>query len=57
MFEQKKIPLGIQCFTGCTALVEVIGATGFDFKKTMKTLRGVILEGTVLLKMVCFLGN
>ena len=31
MLEQKKIPLGIQCFTGNTALVEVMGATGFDF--------------------------
>ena len=31
MLEQKKIPLGIQCFTGSTALVEVMGATGFDF--------------------------
>src|SRR5260370_25724860 len=31
MLEQKKLPLGIQCFTGSTALVEVMGATGFDF--------------------------
>src|SRR5260370_821360 len=31
MLEQKKIPLGIQCFTGNTELVEVMGATGFDF--------------------------
>ena len=31
MVEQKKIPLGIQCFTGNTELVEVMGATGFDF--------------------------
>jgi hypothetical protein len=31
MLEQKKIALGIQCFTGNTALVEVLGATGFDF--------------------------
>ena len=31
MLEQKKIPLGIQCFTGNTALIEVLGATGFDF--------------------------
>jgi len=31
MLEQKKIPLGIQCFTGSTTLVEVMGATGFDF--------------------------
>ena len=31
MLEQKRIPLGIQCFTGSTALVEVMGATGFDF--------------------------
>src|ERR1700741_2277668 len=31
MVKQKKIPLGIQCFTGNTELVEVMGATGFDF--------------------------
>src|ERR1700732_3169486 len=31
MLEQKKIPLGIQCFTGNTELVEVMGATGLDF--------------------------
>src|SRR5260370_14183088 len=31
MLEQKNIPLGIQCFTGNTELVEVMGATGFDF--------------------------
>jgi hypothetical protein len=31
MLEQKKILLGIQCFTGNTALVEVLGATDFDF--------------------------
>jgi 2-keto-3-deoxy-L-rhamnonate aldolase RhmA len=31
MLEQKRIPLGIQCFTGSTSLVEVMGATGFDF--------------------------
>ena len=31
MLEQRRIPLGIQCFTGSTALVEVMGATGFDF--------------------------
>jgi 2-keto-3-deoxy-L-rhamnonate aldolase RhmA len=31
MLKQKKIPLGIQCFIGSTALVEVMGATGFDF--------------------------
>src|SRR5260370_5370243 len=31
MLEQKKIPLGTQCFTGSTELVEVLGATGFDF--------------------------
>ena len=31
MLEQKKIPLCIQCFTGNTELVEVMGATGFDF--------------------------
>jgi len=31
MLEQKKIPLGTQCFTGNAELVEVMGATGFDF--------------------------
>src|SRR5271167_2299866 len=31
MLEQKTIPLGIQCFTGNTELVEVMGATGFNF--------------------------
>ena len=31
MLEQKKIPLGIKCFTGNTALVKVPGANGFDF--------------------------
>ncbi len=31
MVNQKKVPLGIQCFTGSPALVEILGATGFDF--------------------------
>src|SRR5260370_39299312 len=31
MLEQKNIPLGIQCFTGNTELVEVMDVTGFDF--------------------------
>src|SRR5260370_14139180 len=31
MLEQKETPLGIQGFTGITELVEVMGATGFDF--------------------------
>lgn len=31
MLEAKQLPLGIQCFTGNPALIEVIGSTGFDF--------------------------
>ena len=31
MLENKQLPLGIQCFTGNPALIEVVGATGFDF--------------------------
>ena len=31
MLERKQLPLGIPCFTGSPALIEVIGATGFDF--------------------------
>lgn len=31
MEKQKKVPPGIQCFTGSPALVEILGATGFDF--------------------------
>src|SRR3981081_4287693 len=31
MLGQKRIPLGTQCFTGSTSLVEVMGSTGFDF--------------------------
>jgi 2-keto-3-deoxy-L-rhamnonate aldolase RhmA len=31
MLEARQLPLGIQCFTGDTALIEVIGSTGFDF--------------------------
>jgi 2-keto-3-deoxy-L-rhamnonate aldolase RhmA len=31
MLERNEIPLGIQCFTGNPALIEVMGITGFDF--------------------------
>jgi 2-keto-3-deoxy-L-rhamnonate aldolase RhmA len=31
MLESKRLPLGIQCFTGNPALIEVIGVTGFDW--------------------------
>ncbi|WP_092124282.1 HpcH/HpaI aldolase family protein [Bradyrhizobium erythrophlei] len=31
MLERGEIPLGMQCFTGDPALVEVLGLTGFDF--------------------------
>src|SRR5260370_12647501 len=31
MLETKQLPVGIQCFTGNPALIEVIGSTGFDF--------------------------
>jgi 2-keto-3-deoxy-L-rhamnonate aldolase RhmA len=31
MLERKEIPLGMQCFTGNPALIEVMGLTGFDF--------------------------
>lgn len=31
MIEQQQIPLGMQCFTGHRALIEVMGLTGFDF--------------------------
>jgi 2-keto-3-deoxy-L-rhamnonate aldolase RhmA len=31
MLERKQIPLGMQCFTGDPALIEVLGASGFDF--------------------------
>ena len=31
MVRRKQIPLGMQCFTGHPALVEVLGLTGFDF--------------------------
>lgn len=31
LLEQKRIPLGIQLFTGSPALIEVLGQTGFDF--------------------------
>jgi 2-keto-3-deoxy-L-rhamnonate aldolase RhmA len=31
MIERQQIPLGMQCFTGHRALIEVLGLTGFDF--------------------------
>jgi 2-keto-3-deoxy-L-rhamnonate aldolase RhmA len=31
MLERRQVPLGIQCFTGHPALIEVMGLTGFDF--------------------------
>lgn len=31
MLDEKKIPLGIQMFSGCSSLIEVLGQTGFDF--------------------------
>ena len=31
MLEDKQLPLGIQIFTADAALIEVVGATGFDF--------------------------
>jgi 2-keto-3-deoxy-L-rhamnonate aldolase RhmA len=31
MIERKQVPLGMQCFTGNPALIEVLGYTGFDF--------------------------
>jgi 2-keto-3-deoxy-L-rhamnonate aldolase RhmA len=31
MITQHQIPLGMQCFTGDRALIEVLGLTGFDF--------------------------
>jgi 2-keto-3-deoxy-L-rhamnonate aldolase RhmA len=31
MLENKQLPLGIQMFTADAALIEVVGATGFDF--------------------------
>lgn len=31
MIDQQEIPLGMQCFTGHRALIEVMGLTGFDF--------------------------
>lgn len=31
MIDRKEIPLGMQCFTGHPALIEVLGLTGFDF--------------------------
>src|SRR3977135_1022311 len=31
MIDERQIPLGMQCFTGDRALIEVLGLTGFDF--------------------------
>lgn len=31
MLERNEIPLGMQCFTGDPAIIEVLGLTGFDF--------------------------
>ena len=31
MLETRQVPLGMQCFTGHSALIEVMGLTGFDF--------------------------
>jgi 2-keto-3-deoxy-L-rhamnonate aldolase RhmA len=31
LVEQGVVPLGIQCFTGHPALIEILGATGYDF--------------------------
>ena len=31
MLEQGQIPLGMQCFTGDPALIEIMGMTGFDW--------------------------
>jgi 2-keto-3-deoxy-L-rhamnonate aldolase RhmA len=31
MIERKEVPLGMQCFTGNAALIEVMGLSGFDF--------------------------
>ena len=31
MLERQEVPLGMQCFTGHPALIEVLGLTGFDF--------------------------
>ncbi len=31
LVEQKRIPLGIQMFTGSAAIIEVLGQTGYDF--------------------------
>jgi 2-keto-3-deoxy-L-rhamnonate aldolase RhmA len=31
MIKQSQIPLGMQCFTGDRAMIEVLGLTGFDF--------------------------
>src|SRR5437773_10465797 len=31
LVEQKRIPLGIQMFSGSPALVEILGQTGYDF--------------------------
>ena len=31
MLDEQRVPLGMQCFTGDEALIEVLGRTGFDF--------------------------
>jgi len=31
LLEQKTVPIGMQCFTGNHTLIEVLGATGFDY--------------------------
>lgn len=31
LLEQKTVPIGMQCFTGDHSLIEVLGATGFDY--------------------------
>jgi 2-keto-3-deoxy-L-rhamnonate aldolase RhmA len=31
LLEQKTVPVGMQCFTGDHTLIEVLGATGFDY--------------------------
>jgi hypothetical protein len=37
MLERKQIPLGIQCLTGNTALIEIIGATGLQWPESSHT--------------------
>jgi 2-keto-3-deoxy-L-rhamnonate aldolase RhmA len=31
MLQRKEIPLGMQCFTGHPAIIDILGLTGFDF--------------------------